>query len=72
MKELQHMIYEESLKDLGLLSLENRKLNRDIILFFCSLMNDTRLDGAKLFSKVHSNGVRQLTHVATREILTRC
>lgn len=71
MKELQHMIYEESLKDLGLFSLGNRKLNRDIILFFSSLMGDNRPDGAKLFSEVHSNGLRQQTHVARREILTR-
>lgn len=56
------MLYEERLKDLGLLSLENRKLNGDIIFFFISLLGDHREDRAKLFSEVHSNRVRGNWH----------
>ena len=61
-KGLQHMMYEERLKDLSLFSLENRKLNGDIILFFSSLLGDHRQDGVKLFSEVHSTGVRGNWH----------
>ncbi|KAK4823262.1 hypothetical protein QYF61_000229, partial [Mycteria americana] len=67
-KGFQHMIYEERLKELGLFSLENRKLNGDTILFFSSLLGDHRQDGAKLFSEVHSE--RQLAQAATWEMLT--
>ncbi|KFW96559.1 hypothetical protein N336_06588, partial [Phalacrocorax carbo] len=55
---LEHLSYEDRLRDLGLFSLEKRRLWGDLIEAFQYLKGDYRKDGGNLFSKAHCDRTR--------------
>ncbi len=55
---LKHLSYEDRLKQLGLFSLEKRKLWRDIITAFQYLKGDYKQEGNQLFRQVDSDRTR--------------
>ena len=55
---LQHLSYEERLRELGLFSLEKRKLWGDLIVAFQYLKEAYKQEGERLFTRVDSDRTR--------------
>ena len=52
---LEHLSYEESLRELGLFSLEKRRLWGDLIVAFQCLKGVYKQEGKRLFTRVNSD-----------------
>ena len=55
----EHLSYEERLRELGLLSLEKRRLQGDLIVAFQYLKGAYKLEGERLFLRVDSGRTRE-------------
>jgi len=55
---MEHLSYKEKLRDLGLFSLEKRRLWGDLIVAFQYLKGAYKKDGDKLFSRACSDRTR--------------
>ena len=56
---LEHLFYEDRLRDLGLFSLEKRRLRDDLIAAFWYLKGVYKQEGSQLFRRVDNSRTRE-------------
>ena len=58
-RRLEHLLYEDRLRELGLFSLEKRRLRGDLIAAFQDLKGAYKQEGSKLFERVDNSRTRE-------------
>ena len=56
---LEHLLYKDRQRELGLFSLEKRRLQGDLIAAFQNLKGDYKQEGNQLFTQVDSDRTRR-------------